>query len=48
MNVKNISIDNDSDGRSVLYEENAPSSNLLQWVIVMGDLFLQRIKRKMG
>ncbi len=40
MNVKNITLDNDSQGRIVLYEENAPSSNLFQWVIVLGGFAL--------
>ncbi len=40
MNVKNISLDNDIEGRSILYEENAPSSNLLQWLILLGGFVL--------
>ncbi len=40
MNVKNISLDNDTEGRIVFYEENAPSSNLLQLVIVLGGFVL--------
>lgn len=35
MNMKNISLDNDSEGRIILYEENAPYSNFFQWAITL-------------
>ena len=40
MKVNNISFDNDSEERTVLYEENAPSSSLFQWMIVTGGFVL--------
>jgi len=33
--VKNIPIDSASEGRNILYEENAPFNSATQWIIVI-------------
>lgn len=40
MNVKNISIDGRSEGRNILYEENAPFGITTQWIIVIAGFIL--------
>ena len=40
MNLKNISIDSGSEGRNILYEENAPFNSATQWIIVLVGFIL--------
>jgi len=38
--VRNISIDSGSEGRNILYEENAPFHSATQWIVILGGFIL--------